>query len=784
MSKRPPEGPPSGGDEGKDIHAGPLPDQAALRDLFPPVLTCLLGGRLGVAGAVARNAPYTIRRLTIAWDQLVESQPHAAFAVAVEAFAYAGNETFLPAGRAGELMAVALLGRLHPPDTTKPPVLMPDLAFAKERPVPPLLPACTMKDLKPEEHLGLASATARALMGDVSPTLAATYAWLQNSVVIYMRHHELCLVAHELVSEALFEGTDRALEFAMTLIVDAPEPFIVDVLAFEPRARQLLNDEGSLLETVWDASAAEVAPVRRTVRTMIEETRVALYPYQRAAVQWCAERELLAEVAGERAHGGILAILPGMGKTRIMLVLIAVMRRLLEENRPTLVLAPLSVFSDWPAENAKTGLNLRIRIFHGDYDGNSGSHWRDWTSPGSGVDIILSTATTFANKAVVEGTIDPGGALRRVIIDEVHKFANRKTVTYKNLRRAIAQVPNRWALSGSVFRNQRADILSELALLGIAAGEKDAFAHLYQLDYGPETADRGVRKLEIVHVPLFPLENALYKQIYDFGKKERESGLPFLTIKAMMQRLRQAVISMDLLPAEDLETMRQEALTELRAKQNLVWNLWDQVRYGMGWLEKPFTRTIVPGYVSSRVRAVVKKMDMIARDFPGEKMLVFSSYMDVFAKVIAHLRETAPDRPWRYATYHGGLSKNERAALRRSFDTDPTFRALFITYGAGAEGMNLQVATHVLEIEPVFNSAILNQAEARAWRIRLGAPRTVYVYRFVAPTTYEERMEEIRKAKAEDWADYQGKDVPDEVGEVVEMKDDPTEEQIAVVLRD
>ena len=84
--------------------------------------------------------------------------------------------------------------------------------------------------------------------------------------------------------------------------------------------------------------------------------------------------------------------------------------------------------------------------------------------------------------------------------------------------------------------------------------------------------------------------------------------------------------------------------------------------------------------------------------------------------------------------------------MRRCFDTDETFRALFITYSAGAAGLKLQVATHVLELDPCFNDATRAQAEARAVRV----PR---------PATYEMRMGDIRKHKAAALDEDNGKDM-------------------------
>jgi hypothetical protein len=105
--------------------------------------------------------------------------------------------------------------------------------------------------------------------------------------------------------------------------------------------------------------------------------------------------------------------------------------------------------------------------------------------------------------------------------------------------------------------------------------------------------------------------------------------------------------------------------------------------------------------------------------------------------------------PWKRAW----ASTRERRRLRERFETQPDMKALFITYTAGGAGLNLQVASHVIEIDPCFNDATLDQAEARAWRV--GQKKMVRIYRFLAPNTYEMRMEAIRAEKAEDWENMQ-----------------------------
>jgi SNF2 family DNA or RNA helicase len=748
MSKRLWEGPPLPEDPAAAAPPapGPLPEQASLLALFPAVLTCLLGGQLAVAETVAYNTPYTLGRLKLAWTQLVEGQPRAAFQVAVEAFGLGDYSHFLPAD--GSPLDQAIRAANAPVGKEGKSLLFPALQFPDQRADPPTLPTCTMKDLSPEEHLTLALATANALIGEnpavVPPTI---YGWLQSAVIVHMRHHELCLLAHEMVSEALFEG---AFPFVEEFLGNVPDSFIVDVLVYEPQARHHL-DLDEWIAILWNDSARELVPVRPRVQQRLRATGITLHPYQKACVQWAAERELLPPVDGKRFSGGEFAILPGMGKTRIALALAALDRG----QGPTLVLAPLAVISDWVAENERANAGLTLRIYHNDFDGTYSSDWRKWVEPGSGVDLIISTVQTFSGNASLS-EYTPVNTIHRVIIDEMHLLSNVQTKGYKALMQILQPIPRRWGLTGTPFKNARADLVAQLRLLGWpGTNQEKVLKHLYQLEYGPETVERGPRSVEIVEVPLNAYEWDLYRQIYVYGKNLRDSGAKFARLQAAMMRMRQAAISLELVPLVDLEKMRAEAVEEQDRQQGVVWALFTRASRALGFLATPFTATIVPGYVSSRIAAVIEKLDEIALKFPNDKILVFSSFAKVFANLAMHMR-AGPARPWRFGIYDGSLTTKKRRELRAEFDSDPSLRTLFITYGAGAAGMNLQVATHVLEIDPCFNDATLNQAEARAWRIRTGPPRLVRMYRFVAPKTYEVRMEAIRASKRGDWNDFQG----------------------------
>lgn len=158
-------------------------------------------------------------------------------------------------------------------------------------------------------------------------------------------------------------------------------------------------------------------------------------------------------------------------------------------------------------------------------------------------------------------------------------------------------------------------------------------------------------------------------------------------------------------------------------------------------------------YRSARLAAVVKTMVTILTQYPNDKMLIFCSFVEPLNKIKAIFQM---DHPNLKATtgielYTGKVQSNRRTELRKQFKEDPTLKVLLLTYGAGGAGLNLQPANHVLEVDPMFNDATRIQAEARAHRV--GQKKTVRIYRFYAPDTYETRMEQLRLGKAADWED-------------------------------
>lgn len=116
-----------------------------------------------------------------------------------------------------------------------------------------------------------------------------------------------------------------------------------------------------------------------------------------------------------------------------------------------------------------------------------------------------------------------------------------------------------------------------------------------------------------------------------------------------------------------------------------------------------------------------------------EKVVIFSQWERMTRLVAAELDKIGI----RYEYLHGGVPSEKRKNLMDNFTTLPESR-VFISTDAGSTGLNLQVASIIINIDLPWNPAVLEQRIARIYRI--GQKRNIQVINLVASNTIEERM--------------------------------------------
>lgn len=116
-----------------------------------------------------------------------------------------------------------------------------------------------------------------------------------------------------------------------------------------------------------------------------------------------------------------------------------------------------------------------------------------------------------------------------------------------------------------------------------------------------------------------------------------------------------------------------------------------------------------------------------------DKMVVFSQWERMTRLVCAELDK----RGISYANLHGGVPSVKRKELMDEFTENPKFR-VFVSTDAGSTGLNLQVASILVNLDLPWNPAVLEQRIARVYRI--GQKKPVQIVNFVSERSIEERM--------------------------------------------
>jgi len=180
--------------------------------------------------------------------------------------------------------------------------------------------------------------------------------------------------------------------------------------------------------------------------------------------------------------GGLLCDDMGLGKTIETIALIAADPKATEE--PTLILAPLSVMSNWSgqiAAHVKSNSPMQVLTYHG--KGKKKQVEADFQQ----FDVVISTYETMASEYWAGTTNKTPKAVprsrglfstkwRRIILDEGHEIRNSST------KRAIAacalDATSRWVLTGTPIVNKLEDMHSLIKFLRLRGGleQKDVFS--------------------------------------------------------------------------------------------------------------------------------------------------------------------------------------------------------------------------------------------------------------------------------------------------------------------
>ena len=418
--------------------------------------------------------------------------------------------------------------------------------------------------------------------------------------------------------------------------------------------------------------------------------------------------------------GPCLADDMGLGKT---VQTIAWLLRLAQRRRqrkatdrapsgPALIVAPVSVTTNWTRELSRFAPELRVLLHQGEGRAHGGLLAADCRR----ADVVVTGYSLLVKDFRDLRSI----AFSALVLDEAQTIKNPDTRVAKAV--CALDVPMRVALTGTPLENSARDLwsLEEFLNPGLL-GERRDFMDTYGRDLAVDTpaslSAAAAGKLRHLLAP-FMLRRLKSDPGIAAELGEKREMREYCALSADQRR-----------DYEDaLRRFRDDAAADSGAN----------LRRGRALALLTELKQICDG------DGKLERLDELLEDIfaTGESALIFTQYVRVARRIREHLADTFGTR---FPFLHGGLTPSAREAEIAAFNADPQPNVLLVSLRAGGFGLNLTRATHVIHFDRWWNPAVENQATDRAHRI--GQTRTVMVHLLICAGTLEDRIDTLLEEK-------------------------------------
>jgi SNF2 family DNA or RNA helicase len=433
-----------------------------------------------------------------------------------------------------------------------------------------------------------------------------------------------------------------------------------------------------------------------------------LRPYQLRGYSWLA-------FLGRFGLGACLADDMGLGKTVQTLALIQHQWR--QQQRPTLLVCPLSVVGNWNKEARRFTPDLPVLIHHGTRRLKGEALRQAAAQQGL---VVSSYGLLHRDLKDIE-SVDWAG----VVLDEAQNIKNAQT-RQSQAARSLKSL-YRIALTGTPVENHVGDLWSLLdflnpGLLGSESTFRNDFFIPIQLEQDAEaaaylkrlTGPFILRRLKTDPSIISDLPAKLEAKVYCNLTREQAS-----LYAAVLTNLTEAL--------ETAVGMKRRGLilaALTRLKQ--VCNHPTQFLGDNSSLQNRSGKL-------TRLTEMLEEVQTV-----GERALIFSQFTEMGFLLQRHLQ----DMFGREVLFlHGGIPKPRRDTMVERFQDGDGPRLFVLSLKAGGTGLNLTAANHVFHYDRWWNPATEDQATDRAFRI--GQKKRVQVHKFICAGTLEDRIDDM-----------------------------------------
>ena len=433
-----------------------------------------------------------------------------------------------------------------------------------------------------------------------------------------------------------------------------------------------------------------------------------LRPYQERGFRWLWSNS-------RKGFGSCIADDMGLGKT-IQVLTVLLQARQAEQNRlPSLVVCPTTLIGNWEKECQRFAPSLQLNIYHGN----------ERQLVVDDVDVVITSYGTFRRDFQQFSDRE----WEFLIIDEAQNIKNSTTAQTQVIKALKSK--HRIAMTGTPVENRLTELWNiydfiNPGYLGTISQFKTRLANPIEKAQDQET----VAQLKKVTAPFILRRLKTDKTIIsDLPEKVTFDEYCYLTKE-------QAAVYQNV-----VETIMNEIeSTEGIQRKGLIFKLITALKQICNHPAHYANLGNIASQLSGKAAKALSILQTILEN--NEKALIFTQYREM-GNLLQQMMHSELGEEALF--FHGGLTRKKRDEMVEQFQTDAASKLMIVSLKAGGTGLNLTEASNVIHYDLWWNPAVENQATDRAYRI--GQAKTVVVHRLITLGSFEEKIDEMIKAK-------------------------------------
>lgn len=469
---------------------------------------------------------------------------------------------------------------------------------------------------------------------------------------------------------------------------------------------------------------------------------VSLKEHQKEGISW------LQSLFKENFAGGLLADDMGLGKTLQLLYFIEWHSQRYDDNKPYLIVAPVSLLENWENEYEKffSPQNLPLCKLYGGVsltkDNNPIQNRQD-AKRLQFKQIILTNYETLRSYQISLGLVD----FAIIALDEAQKIKTPGTLI-TNASKAL-KADFKIAMTGTPVENTLVDIwcLMDFAVPGLLGNAKD-FAKEYQKPLGDENTDIKALTEQLRNkIGVFIKRRLKSDVAKDLPKKhdDHNSRIKKVMPSIQLDRYKQEIeiANNSELEGVDKRNQKLKSLWAVRDISDHPYLLESQVlKFSSDELINSSSKLQTTVGILADIKSKNEKVIVFADRRETQKMLqkIVYDVFGIFASIINGDTPTTKQLE--------GKSKLSRQQTIDRFQAEEGFNVIIMSPIAAGVGLNVTKANHIIHYTRHWNPAKEEQATDRAYRI--GQQKDVFVYYPMAIFPDDMKDEEGNRMKSFD----------------------------------